>query len=168
MSVCRSKLLRLPTGCPPPCPLPSCYATTSSFTPPPPPPQPDPVAPPLTRHQQALLSVSMQKTRGWGPIQHAKPDLGMSTPPRPRQTLTLTPIPSPPPRALLSALQNGRCLCKVRRSHQSTVKYCSRSTLSKVGLCLHAEDAYVQLDLRVGELMIPSNRRSSPHLYFFL
>lgn len=77
------------------CPLPSCYAMTSF----PPPPQPDPVAPPLTRHQQALLSVSMQKTRGWGPLQHIRPDLGVSTPPRALQTLILVPC------ALLSALQ---------------------------------------------------------------
>lgn len=73
------------SACPqavPPCPLPSCYAITSS-----PPPQPDPVAPsPPTRQRQALVSVSMQKTRGWGPLQHAKPDSGMSTPPRAWQT----------------------------------------------------------------------------------
>lgn len=69
------------SACPqavPPHPLPSCYATASP-PPPPPPPQTRPSSPSLTRHQQALLSVSMQKTRGWGPLQHAKPGLGTST-----------------------------------------------------------------------------------------
>lgn len=86
----------------PPYPLPSCYATTSSPPPPlPPPPHLDPVAPspdqPLTGPPVCFYAKKKKKkkSRGWGPLQHAKPDLGMSTPPRPWQSRTLS---LPPPR----------------------------------------------------------------------
>lgn len=135
----------------PPCPLPSCYAMTSS----PPPPQEDPVALPWPSTYRPSYLFLCKKTRGWGPLQHAKAVLGMSTPPRAWHILTIV------PHALLSALQTGRSFCKVRLSHQNTVMYLKVRTLyQKVGLSLWAEDASVQLDLRVGELMIQSMRCS--------
>lgn len=143
----------------PPCPLPSCYAMTSS----PPPPQEDPVALPWPSTYRPSYLFLCKKTRGWGPLQHAKAVLGMSTPPRAWHILTIV------PHALLSALQTGRSFCKVRLSHQNTVMYLKVRTLyQKVGLSLWAEDASVQLDLRVGELMIQSMRCSSPYLSFLL
>lgn len=107
----------------------------------------DPVAP-LTRQWQALLSVSMQKTRGWGPLQHAKSDLGMSTPPGPWPSLTQC------PRARLFALQSG---------HWSTVVYRSPN-LVQGQPSLWAEDTCLQLDLRVGEWMTKCRRCTSQHL----
>lgn len=152
------------SACPqavPPCPLPSCYAMTSS--PPPPPPQEDPVALPWPGTYRPSYLFLCKKTRGWGPLQHAKAVLGMSTPPRAWHILTIV------PHALLSALQTGRSFCKVRLSHQNTVMYLKVRTLyQKVGLSLWAEDASVQLDLRVGELMIQSMRCTSPYLSFLL
>lgn len=44
----------------------------------------------------------------------------------------------------------------------------SEHLIKKVGLSLCAEDTCVQLDLRVGELMIPSMTCSSPYLSFLL
>lgn len=157
MSVCRSELLHLPAGCLPPHPLPSCYATTFPPPPAPPQPQPDPVALPWPDTNRPSYLFLCKKTRGWGPFTAHQTWLTGNE--HSSQTLAKPKRLTPPPPIYVASvkhLQTAEVMSSPKTLYQS----------SAVSLC--ADDTCVQLVLRVGELMIPSMRCSSPRLSFLL
>lgn len=122
-------------------------------------PKLDPVArpPPLTRHQQALLSDLCKRLEAGALCSMPNLTWEQALPPRAWRTQTLVPC------APLSALHNGCHVCLSGLSRQNTVKW---NTLAKVGLSA-LKMLSVQLDLRVRELKKTSTGCSSPYLSLY-